>query len=765
MTPSHYTSQNHDGDRRFQAAQALDERYGISRTDLRLQRLAQQSGIQSPLGQHVRATYSAIIEQHAARLRVFPFLSPPPSISTGEFHLGDADGIPFRTTPEELLRHILIAGPSGSGKTTFLQHRALQVRAQGVHVIALEFKPDLQQHAATDDDYVIIHPDMPFNILEHDPSIGRASFIDLVVQLLARSYYGGEHLRQVGQESLEQAYERFGTPSVADWMQIAKSLISPKDTYQRRDAYTGLVHRLQRLIAQFPGMMTTRHGIPPQVLGNRSIYLGAPHHNDTYDFLGALLVFLVHQAAVAQQDRNTLRRLLVLDEGLLSFGATSRIDGPVLLPLIPLLREHGTAVAISTAHLGGIHETLRANAYTTVVLPLTNATDASLAARTLGLGAAQVEYLLRLTVGQAIVRTGKCETPFVITFPPATMDKTVDDTAWQQAITRTNQLAPANTTSTPQTSYAPPTTATTLHATPPKPQVLSFNTTPPASVPNVPTPAIPATKPGSVIASNTPQPNPVISSNTPPATTAVIASNTPPPVAPAPVLPVTLSTAEQALLHAIAQLVITTSVVAYRAASLTLQAGDRAAKHCESLGLLTREPITARQGRGGSAIALQLTTAGYSRLDKKPPHGLRAGSGAQHHYLVVTLAKLVRDARIEATLGGQGGKSIDVLLRLTPTHDRLTQVLTATATCLATIRAPLVPGELVAIEIETTADTVVNNIHKNLAAGVAHNITAVMPRAYDAAKKHLLNMPSELLPRVLLVNVFDLIEGLQEHNP
>jgi hypothetical protein len=748
MQHSFLTSANHDSSaRRFQAALAMDERYGLSRIDVRLQRLAQQSSLRGPLGDHVRVTYAAIVEQQAAGLQLFPFLQPPTSISAGEFHFGDAGPIPFRITREEAQCHTLLAGPSGSGKTTLAQRVAIQARAQGVHVIAPDYKGDLQWQAANDEDYLIVHADAPLNILEHDNTIKRAPFIELVVQLLARSYYGGEHLRQVGQESLEQAYDRYGTPSVQDWLNIAKSLISPKDTYQRRDAYTGLVHRLQRLIAQFPGMTSTRHGIPHTVLAQRSIYVGAPHHNDTYDFLGAFIVHLVHYAAVAAQDRDQLRRLLVLDEGLLSFGANSRIDGPVLLPLIPMLREHGTGVVITTAHLGGIHETLRANMYTTAVLPLSNATDASLAARTLGLGAAQAEHLLRLKIGQAVVRTGKCETPFVITFKPATMDKTVDPAHWQRALARTDKLAPANTTSTPRTTIPTPATTTNRPAAPPT--VIPSDTPPPMIAHNARAPVIP------------PNTTPVIASNTTPAAPVAIAPNTGSLVAPALVLPVALSTAEQALLNAVADLVISTSVVAYRAAGLTLAAGERAAKHANELGFLNREPIIAHQGRGGSAIALLLSTAGLSRLDAKQPHGLRAGSGAQHQYLVFALAKLIPDARIEATLGGQGGKSIDILLRLTPHHERLTRALTTNATSLVANQAPLNNGDLLAIEVETSADTVVNNIRKNLAAGVAHNITAVMPKALDTARKViLLDIPSDQLARVLVANVFDLIEAL-----
>ena len=467
-------------------------------------------------------------------------------------------------------------------------------------------------------------------------------------------------------------------------------------------------------------MTATRHGIPHSLLAERSVYLGAPHHNETYDFLGALIVHLCHQHAYTRQDRNTLRRLLYIDEGLITFGDNNRIDGPVLVPLIPLLREYGTAVAISTAHLGGIHETLRANMYTTIVLRLANATDASLAARTLGLNAAQAEHLLRLNVGQAIVRTGKAQTPFVITFPPPTRDKTVDERAWQHAIERTNRLAPKDHTSTPRTTIMPATT----------------------TVPMAPPPT-----------------QPLIAHNTAP-TTPIAPNN---PVVAAPVLPIALSTAEQSLLSAVDKLVIPTSVVAYRAGGLTLQAGDRAAKHTEALGVLTREPITAHQERGGRAIALQLTNAGYDRLDKKPPHGLRAGSSAQHTYLAINLARHLPDARIETTLGGQGGKSIDLLLRLTDKHQRLLHVLNDQAERFAVNHPPLASGDLVAIEVETTADTVANNIRKNLAAGIAHNITAVMPKALPTAKKVILkDIPSEQLPRVLLINVFTLLEALQE---
>lgn len=245
---------------------------------------------------------------------------------------------------------------------------------------------------------------------------------------------------------------------------------------------------------------------------------------------------------------------------------------------------------------------------------------------------------------------------------------------------------------------------------------------------------------------------------TPPATT--------PPATPVvPVRPVGLSAAQDALLHAVGREIITTSADAYRKAQLALAAGDAAAKHTASLGLLTRSPIIARPGRGGSAVALELTPLGYSRIGLAPPHRTRGGDSAQHRYLVHHLAKHITGARIEQTLGGPGGKSIDILFRLTPDHDLLMAWIAANAHHLSEEPCPLAPNDLIAVEVETSAETVLNNT-RNLDLGVALNITAVMPKALDAAKRHLLKeLLTAVLPRIVVVDALDLLEAVREGTP
>jgi energy-coupling factor transporter ATP-binding protein EcfA2 len=363
----------------FQSCLEQADRLGLYAIDPQLQIMARTAG-NSPgsLQEKVRALFVARVQQYTASLTAVPFLPGPPQLlANGLFTIGTVGGVPLRLTPAEIRRHVLYAGPSGSGKTTALQPLALQFRQAGGHLIVADFKNDMSSWAARDSDCIILHPDVPLNILDHPDYVQRSDYINLLITLLTRSYYGGEHLRQVAHETLWESYRRHEHPSIKDWYEATKERLSPKDTYQRRDAYNGLLMRLTRIIEQVPGMARTNVGIPHRALWEHSLYLGALHQNDTTEFLTAWTVHNYYLWARAHQIRDTLRYLILLDEGLLTFGEGNRIDGPVLLPLVPLLREYGAALAIATAHLGAIHETIRANMYTTILLPLANATRTS----------------------------------------------------------------------------------------------------------------------------------------------------------------------------------------------------------------------------------------------------------------------------------------------------------------------------------------------------------------------------------------------------
>jgi len=225
-----------------------------------------------------------------------------------------------------------------------------------------------------------------------------------------------------------------------------------------------------------------------------------------------------------------------------------------------------------------------------------------------------------------------------------------------------------------------------------------------------------------------------------------------------------LSIADEALMRAIAKETIPTVTAAYKAANLPAQVGDRARNKIEALGLITRSPIVASAGKGGAAVGLQLTDKGYERLNIKPPHLTRGGGSAQHLYLVVNISKHLKGAMVETTLGehGNGGKSIDIILRITP--ENAERVAHLTDTFHTFNEEPITPaeGDLVAIEIETTHTTAANNAIKNLAVGVAFNITATMPKAVEKTKQALLKaLPTAALSRVVVADALELLEALK----
>lgn len=249
----------------------------------------------------------------------------------------------------------------------------------------------------------------------------------------------------------------------------------------------------------------------------------------------------------------------------------------------------------------------------------------------------------------------------------------------------------------------------------------------------------------------------------PPPPLAPMITTTPPPATPPPGAPVALGEAQAKLLQAIDQLQMPMSTEAYAAAGLSLQAGDRAAKHLESIDLLARNPVVARNGRGGKAIALQLTNAGYERLGKKPPHGLRGGSSPQHTYIVTNLARQIPGAHIEQRLGE---KSIDLVFRANPA---LIALIDRLAECLCTTPAQVMTGDLIALEVEASFDdtdatkTSVRNATADLAAGATTVILATMKTTREAVSDEFLRqLPSSLHSRIWVTDALDLLCALKE---
>lgn len=170
------------------------------------------------------------------------------------------------------------------------------------------------------------------------------------------------------------------------------------------------------------------------------------------------------------------------------------------------------------------------------------------------------------------------------------------------------------------------------------------------------------------------------------------------------------------------------------------QQAARAKKKLITIGLITEERITARPGRGGSAVAIAPTTAGYDWLGQRSGPG---GGGLQHQYLVRKISEQLPGSEIEYDIGG---KRVDIFtLRtesLQPFLDRV-----------ATLTERQIPSSMaIAIEVETSdpTKTAATNIRKNTAAGLT-TITAVLPKHVELLRRKL--------PHGIIVDALALLGG------
>lgn len=206
---------------------------------------------------------------------------------------------------------------------------------------------------------------------------------------------------------------------------------------------------------------------------------------------------------------------------------------------------------------------------------------------------------------------------------------------------------------------------------------------------------------------------------------------------------IALNTNERALINYIGERTIVLTTEATRDLRLHPQAFARAKDKLVNLHLITAERIRCRSGRGGSGVALTLTTSGAQQATCAIPHQTRGNDSAQHQYLVTRLAASIPGAQIELMLGT---KSIDIVIPYNA----------STHAPIALGSIALNDGDLIAIEVEThPTKTAANNITKNAAAGIVLTIIAVLP-------EYLTKAHQVIEGRAVAVDALRLLDAVRE---
>ena len=380
---------------------------GYDRLDQTLLRVLQSIN-QRPTAGDIHALQ--LVEQRIRLLEsgigVRGFLPLPTRVLTGEFTIGNdaISSVPVRARHAHLARTTLISGTTGSGKTTLLHHLIAQAREHNVSVWTIDAESDSQANAVNDDRTLIIDADAPVNLLQRPTFLTRAEHQAVFTSVFTRSFFSGEHGRQVVSTAFDKLAEY---DTLADMARIVDAAQIKSDTYAQRDAMRGVLLRLQRIGQLYPGLYTTRHGLRIEDLCRRSLYMPVKIQTEVDEFI---FTYLIHLLFLYQRERNTrpeLSHLIHMDEGMLSWNRnTNKIDGvPLLSYLQSMVREFGIGMLISTTSIHLLDPLLKSNSFIRIALNVTDHMEAIEIARTFGLTMPQREYFSRgLTRGEAIIK-------------------------------------------------------------------------------------------------------------------------------------------------------------------------------------------------------------------------------------------------------------------------------------------------------------------------------------------------------------------------
>ncbi len=132
-----------------------------------------------------------------------------------------------------------------------------------------------------------------------------------------------------------------------------------------------------------------------------------------------------------------LRTLFNIDEGRILFNAnrnTKDFGESYITEIITKTREFGIGFIISSQETASFNQTVRSISYLKIAFPLTDGTDVEFIKDSFGLTDEQAEYLFKLPrFGQAIVRYGGYEHPFILGVPRYQLEGSVSDAEVKQA--------------------------------------------------------------------------------------------------------------------------------------------------------------------------------------------------------------------------------------------------------------------------------------------------------------------------------------------
>jgi hypothetical protein len=169
----------------------------------------------------------------------------------------------------------------------------------------------------------------------------------------------------------------------------------------------------------------------PDLLERNVVFEFDGLRTDLQDFLMELLFAAVYEYRLANTHRDgDLRHVFFLDEGKRVFSVYKERSNDAGIPHVTevtaKMREFGEALIVADQEPAKLSDSITANTYTKVLLPIGDAKQLNRVAASMNLSDRQQRFAHSLGVGQGLVRVGNDEA-VPVQFSEYSIEKSVDD--------------------------------------------------------------------------------------------------------------------------------------------------------------------------------------------------------------------------------------------------------------------------------------------------------------------------------------------------
>ena len=412
------------------------------------------TGDSSPLYDFLEAhpVYTAIaqrnIEQSEFNKLINPFLYPEPDGAqeylSGPLKLGyvnphsDLFGVDY----DDFCLPVIVPGRVGAGKSHFIKYALIQIfrkpRRFNVIIPDLKGKEYRNLLACCKHLMVLTNNEIKINPLQAADWMSPMEYVLFFSKVFTRENYLLTTSESILIELLEYIYQKRGIfegsnnwPNLRDLYNVVSHRLDNEKSYRYREVYLLLKNRLETYIRL--DSFNCHLGIPHDVWRTQNIVLelGKGFMDNMYSFLvsyiaGLNYTYNMDHGLVGAK----LRTLLIIDEGRILFKPRDiNVFGDSYInELSTRFRDPGIGMILSSQETSSFNQTVRSISFTKVCFPLTDGDDVSIIKGSFGLTDEQTEHLFKLPrFGQAVVRYGGYENPFLLAVPHLNLEKILTD--------------------------------------------------------------------------------------------------------------------------------------------------------------------------------------------------------------------------------------------------------------------------------------------------------------------------------------------------